>query len=267
MVINGLDGNVDQIQQVLELAETAPSIALSAYQSALAQNPTGTDALTGMSLYFLGKSASGAIMKDPPCIVWLMRWMICGLCDGACTHQVAFPLRFRCSLLCIDMAYVDGQWYLFLDSLLSSSGLDHWTQASVMTLLSTCVYTPLYSCAFLAGLTVLEGKGLHTAKERVAKDFAELTSASMLTWGPINLMLFGAVESELRVAASEGSIDPTRPVGLACDIQNLICVMLSGIMFLYLIVLALWDEGFFGSSAGTLCPRAPNTACNISTRF
>lgn len=205
MVINGLDGNVDQIQQVLELAETAPSIALSAYQSALAQNPTGTDALTGMSLYFLGKSASGAIMKDPPCIVWLMRWMICGLCDGACTHQ----------------------WYLFLDSLLSSSGLDHWTQASVMTLLSTCVYTPLYSCAFLAGLTVLEGKGLHTAKERVAKDFAELTSASMLTWGPINLMLFGAVESELRVAASEG------------------------IMFLYLIVLALWDEGFFGSSADT----------------
>jgi len=190
-----LDGSMP-VEHVFQLASAAPAVAEIAFQKATLAFPTLPDTMTATGLYYLGQRAKGVISKAQPSWEVLMRWMIIGAADGFSSHQ----------------------WYAFLEKNIGSVHMDHMSAVAAMTVATAVLFTPLYCAGFLGGLSLLEGKGLRGAGERMQRDFAGLCKATVSTWSIFNMGLFGCVELDQRVTVA------------------------MSMHFLYLIALALWTE-------------------------
>jgi len=179
---------------------SSPLDLLKVYEFYLHKYPHPVDTMTGMALYVLGKVTCDAINKQP----WRQkreygRWAFMGCLDGYFTHA----------------------WYWYIE--MAASGLQPLLKLSSMVLTSSFLYTPVYCLAFLVVMGVLEGRRASGVVDKVKKGFFELTSMTIRTWMPLNLILFGVVPLQLRVSFS-----------MACH-------------YLYLIALAMWESGLLST--------------------
>eukprot|EP00961_Rhodomonas_salina_P230828 3119245-Rhodomonas_salina.1 len=156
------------LEQVLYLATATPHVAASLFHQAFGSSPAVADSATGMGLYYLGQRTKGVIAKNQPSPDVLSRWMVIGLADGLLTHE----------------------WYGFLENYMRSFGLGGLTEAAAMTALTTLLYTPMYCAGFLSGLSLLEGKGVRGAADKLRRDWATMTKTTVATWTPVNFALF-----------------------------------------------------------------------------
>jgi len=188
----------------------SPLDVFKVYEFYLHKYPHPVDTLTGMALYVLGKVTCDAINKQP----WRPkreygRWAVMGCLDGYFTHA----------------------WYWYIE--MAASGLQPLLKLSSMVLTSSFLYTPVYCLAFLVVMGFLEGRRAAGVVDKVKKGFAELTSMTIRTWMPLNLILFGVVPLQLRVSFS-----------MACH-------------YLYLIALAMWESGLLTAFIARVKSRGP----------
>ena len=193
-------------QAVGTIAE-APALAYSSYMGALDANALAVDTVTAATLYALGKATSAAISKksEGDMVRFLANWAMLGVVDGVCTHK----------------------WYGFIQGVADEAQAGKIAEAVGMTLASSFLYTPAYCASFLLLLSLVEGKGWHTATERVRLDLGELFAKSTKVWGPTNLLLFGLVPLHLRTVVS------------------------MAIHYVFLVGLALWDAAVCDSRANS----------------
>lgn len=208
-------------EQMMHVASAAPAMAAMMCNEARTSAPTlmesmmtpaSMDCLTGMGLYYLGQRVKGVISKTQPSWDVLMRWMAIGIVDGFSSHQ----------------------WYEVLEQFMSHQfpNSDHWFETVTMATTSTFGFTPLYCAGFLGLLSLLEGKGIQGAADRLKEDYFTLVTKTIQTWGLFNVGLFGFVALEHRVTVT------------------------MTFHFFYLIGLALWNEGYL--SVGTQKTSAAN---------
>lgn len=140
--------------------------------------------------------------------------------------QPTYDILFRWMIIGLADGWVAHEWYKIVQHLVvDQTNLGHWPAALLMTFLTSATYTPAYCVAFLGGLSLLEGKGIAGAKARIDSDFLPMCKATVSTWGLLNLFLFGFVKLEQRVSVAMTA------------------------HYLYLIVLALWNEGGYKEAA------------------
>ena len=183
------------MHDALALAEAAQAVvampheAYSMYLEAMDANALAVDTGTASLLYMLGKLTSMAFGGESTQLennqaLFLGRWGVLGLCDGLCTHY----------------------WYGLLQSMVTvampSAHADKLTDGFAMAAASSLVYTPAYSAVFLLLLTLLEGKSMERAVERVRMDTGDLAKRTFKVWAPTNVMLFTLVPIQLRTAVS-----------------------------------------------------------------
>ena len=188
--------SMSAMHDALALAEAAQAVvampheAYSMYLGAMDANALAVDMGTASLLYMLGKLTSKAFGGETTQLknnqaLFLGRWGVLGLCDGLCTHY----------------------WYGLLQSMVtvampSGSHADKLTDGFAMATASSLVYTPAYSAVFLLLLTLLEGKSMERAVERVRMDTGDLAKRTFKVWAPTNVMLFTLVPIQLRTAVS-----------------------------------------------------------------
>jgi len=196
MQLNLFGRNPTQFTSLVQLSLAAPFVILRLYQHYLGLYPQVMDAMTGMVLYLLGKVTSDAFNHRP----WAKkriyaRWATMGLLDGYMTHA----------------------WYWFIEA--AAPAHLPLLKVTGMILTSSLVYTPLYCLGFLLVMGILEGKSLQSIQEKVQKNLLQLTTVTVKTWAPLNVILFGLIPLQSRVCFS------------------MIC------HYVYLIGLAMWESG------------------------
>ena len=183
--------------QALAVPKAAALGAYSWYMDTLFTNPLEVDCATAAILYVLGKRTSTAIngKQGPDTGRDLGNWAVLGILDGICTHE----------------------WYAYMQRVADGVQTDQITDAFAMTLTSGLLFTPAYGAGFLALLSLLEGRGVGGAVDRVRLDLPDLFWRSTKVWTPTNFILFGFVPIRIRT----------------------ICSM--GVHYLFLVSVALWN--------------------------
>ena len=169
-----------------------PVLAIKAVMATA--HPLLVDSLFAGLLYVLGKATSSTILGRRESGVSLQKWFICGLADGLASHA----------------------WYSFLEAKFAFI-TSNVHRALAMNSMSMAFFTPAYCAGFLILLSLLEGKGVRGAMDRLRTDGTELITKSVQVWGAINMPLFILVPLHLRVMVS------------------------MGFHYVYLVCLALWD--------------------------
>eukprot|EP00286_Rhodomonas_abbreviata_P016237 CAMPEP_0181326578 /NCGR_PEP_ID=MMETSP1101-20121128/21584_1 /TAXON_ID=46948 /ORGANISM="Rhodomonas abbreviata, Strain Caron Lab Isolate" /LENGTH=398 /DNA_ID=CAMNT_0023435063 /DNA_START=17 /DNA_END=1213 /DNA_ORIENTATION=+ len=179
------------------LTTAAPLLLWKGYQHYLGLYPLEMDAMTGALLYILGKLTSNAITGDHCQKRVYGRWAVMGSLDGYFTHL----------------------WYVWIDMVTMFLASTPALKLFTMTIVTSFCYTPIYCAAFLLVMSTLEGKSFTNTVEKIKEDVMELSTLTIKTWMPLNVILFGLVPAAYRVLVS----------------------MLMN--YVYLIGLAMWESG------------------------
>lgn len=181
-----------------------PLLAWEGYQQIMRVYPLEMDALTGVLLYIIGKWTSNQITKSSCDSKVYGKWGIMGALDGWFTHI----------------------WYMYIDVATMFLAATPALKLFTMTVCTSFLYTPIYCVMFLSVMGALEGKNAKGIVADVKSRCGEMTSLTIKTWMPLNVILFGLVPAQFRV---------------------LVSMMMN---YVYLIGLAMWESGRLGALFG-----------------
>jgi len=116
--------------------------------------------------------------------------------------------------------FFTGMWYRHLE--VSFGALDPLSKCLAMFATSSLLYTPAYAAGFVVVGAALDGLSPKEIGAKFRRDIRPLTTASITTWGPLNLILFGVVPIHMRVVVS------------------------MAWHYIYLVFVAMWDSGYLG---------------------
>lgn len=196
-----------------QIAQSEIAAPAAVWARALANNALAVDAAVAAALYCLGILTSSAISKrwEAHMHSHLARWSLMGIVDGVAMHS----------------------WYKCVQGVADSLNMSVGLKAVFMTMVTSALYTPIFCAGFLFLLSILEGKGLSGAQDRVRADFRELLGKTWKVWVPTNVMLFAFVPLETRTIVS------------------------MALHYVYLVGLALWDAAIRDSRAAAARQAAP----------